>query len=71
MRITIVRTVAAGTVASIAFAGIAFAPPALAATTATAPVPGDRFARSTSQLATLTEPVTERADPARPTTGGK
>jgi hypothetical protein len=71
MRITIVKTVAAGTVASIVFAGIAFAPPALAAPTATQPVPGDRFARSTSQLATLTEPITERANPTKSSGGAK
>ena len=71
MRITIVKAVAAGTVASIALAGIAFAPPALAAPTPTQPVPGDSIARPADQLATLTEPITERANTTRSTPGAK
>ena len=71
MRITIVKAVAAGTVASIALAGIAFAPTALAAPTATQPTPTDQLTRSAKQFATLTEPIKERANPAGPTGGPK
>jgi hypothetical protein len=62
MRITIVKAVAAGTVASIALAGIAFAPPAMAVSTATQPAPASGLTRPAKQVATLTEPIKERAD---------
>ena len=70
MRITIVKAVAAGTVASIALAGIAFAPSAMAAPTATQPTPANGLIRSAKQVATLTEPIRERANTS-PTNGAK
>jgi hypothetical protein len=69
MRITIVKAVAAGTVASIALASIAFAPSAMAAPTATQPAPNG-LTHSAKQVATLTEPITERANTS-PTNGAK